>query len=82
MRRSFILFFDRGQDIAIAGAGRVNVDVKTVVIEGNYVLLKKPALARTFETLVTYNFSGDIARCFEKKAHKAMAKSRLNQSRC
>jgi len=40
------------------------------------------ALASTFETLVTYNFSGDIARCFEKKAHKAMARSRLNQSRC
>lgn len=31
--------FDRSRDIAIAGAGRVEPDVDTVLIEGNYLLL-------------------------------------------
>ncbi|WP_223422258.1 division plane positioning ATPase MipZ [Tateyamaria pelophila] len=31
--------FDRSRDIAIAGAGRVDADVDTVLIEGNYLLL-------------------------------------------
>lgn len=31
--------FDRSRDIAIAGAGRVLPEVKTVLVEGNYLLL-------------------------------------------
>lgn len=32
--------FDRSRDIAIAGAGRVDPEVETVLLEGNYLLLK------------------------------------------
>jgi fructokinase len=32
--------FDRARDIAIAGAGRVPADVQTVLVEGNYLLLR------------------------------------------
>lgn len=34
--------FDRSREIAIAGAGRVPATCKTVVVEGNYLLLKQP----------------------------------------
>ncbi|MEL6808434.1 MAG: AAA family ATPase [Pseudomonadota bacterium] len=34
--------FDRSLEIAIAGAGRVPASCKTVVVEGNYLLLQQP----------------------------------------
>ncbi len=34
--------FDRSREIAIAGAGRVPATCKTVVVEGNYLLLQQP----------------------------------------
>ena len=34
--------FDRSREIAIAGAGRVPATCKTVVLEGNYLLLQQP----------------------------------------
>lgn len=34
--------FDRDREIAIAGAGRVPASCKTVVVEGNYLLLNQP----------------------------------------
>ncbi|MEM6372127.1 MAG: AAA family ATPase [Pseudomonadota bacterium] len=38
--------FDRSREIAIAGAGRVPATCDTVVVEGNYLLLKDEAWAR------------------------------------
>lgn len=38
----FYPLFDRGRDIAIAGAGRLGPECDTVVIEGNYLLLDAP----------------------------------------
>lgn len=32
--------FDRSRDIAVAGAGRVPAEVRTVLVEGNYLLLR------------------------------------------
>jgi len=57
--------FDRGQDIAIAGAGRVNVDVKTVVIEGNYVLLKNQpwqGLSKHWSLTISLAISRDVLK--------------------
>ncbi|MDG1679097.1 MAG: nucleoside/nucleotide kinase family protein, partial [Tateyamaria sp.] len=57
--------FDRAQDIAIAGAGRVNVDVKTVVIEGNYVLLKNQpwqALSKHWSLTISLAISRDVLK--------------------
>lgn len=34
--------FDRDREIAIAGAGRVKATCRTVIVEGNYLLLKQP----------------------------------------
>ncbi len=34
--------FDRSRDLSIAGAGRVEADCQTVIIEGNYLLLDQP----------------------------------------
>lgn len=34
--------FDRSRDLAIAGAGRIGPDIRTVVVEGNYLLLDQP----------------------------------------
>ncbi|WP_299043982.1 AAA family ATPase [uncultured Tateyamaria sp.] len=38
--------FDRSREIAIAGAGRVPASCKTVVVEGNYLLLNTPPWTR------------------------------------
>lgn len=38
--------FDRSREIAIAGAGRVPASCKTVVVEGNYLLLQQPPWTR------------------------------------
>ena len=34
--------FDRGRDLAIAGAGLISADCEFVIIEGNYLLLDEP----------------------------------------
>lgn len=48
--------FDRSREIAIAGAGRVPATCKTVVVEGNYLLLRDPAW-RPLHNLWTYSIA-------------------------
>lgn len=48
--------FDRSREIAIAGAGRVPARCKTVVIEGNYLLLNTPPWNR-LHALWTYSIA-------------------------
>lgn len=35
--------FDRGLDCAIAGAGRIDASIRTIIVEGNYLLLDAPS---------------------------------------
>lgn len=55
--------FDRARDIAVAGAGRVSAQVKTVVIEGNYLLLNQApwsALAQHWALAISLSPPRDI----------------------
>ena len=38
----FFPTFDRARDIAIAGAGQVDANVDTIIVEGNYLLFDEP----------------------------------------
>jgi fructokinase len=55
--------FDRARDIAVAGAGRVPSEVRTVVIEGNYLLLNQApwsALANHWALAISLSPPRDI----------------------
>ncbi len=51
--------FDRSREIAIAGAGRVSATCKTVVVEGNYLLLRQDPWTR-LHNLWTYSIALDL----------------------